>query len=253
MKITAIIPARYSSNRLPGKPLLEIAGKSMIRHVVERVDLAEDIDEVLVATDDERIADEVRSFGGRAVLTSPEHPSGTDRIAEVAAGMDFEVAVNVQGDEPLVRPSMIADLVAPFHTLPDLEMATLATRLREPADFRDPSKVKVVRDLDGYALYFSRAPVPFDRDAVLSGREEPSTLVLKHIGMYAFTRDYLLEFAETEPTPLEKIERLEQLRALETGHRIWVALTPHDTVGVDTMDDLERVRRIVEGREPERT
>jgi 3-deoxy-manno-octulosonate cytidylyltransferase (CMP-KDO synthetase) len=234
-----IIPARYAATRLPGKPLLDIGGQPMIRRVYERARQAGSLAEVLVATDDERILGAVRAFGGRAVMTAAEHRSGTDRLAEVAAGLEADVIVNIQGDEPLIEPAEIDLLVEPFRERADLQMTTLATPIRLEADFRDPAVVKVVVDRAGYALYFSRQPIPHERQ---EGRAER----LKHVGMYAYRRAFLLAYTALPPTPLEAAECLEQLRVLEHGHRIFVVRSEHDAISVDTEADLLRVREVVE-------
>jgi 3-deoxy-manno-octulosonate cytidylyltransferase (CMP-KDO synthetase) len=240
MRAIAVIPARYGSTRLPGKALLEIAGIPMIQHVVERAQAARLLDEVIVATDDVRIASAVKSFGGEAVLTSPGHRSGTDRVAEACSGRTFDVVVNVQGDEPLLDPADIDALVRALETRSDAELATLAVEL--PAgQVADPNTVKVVLDLQGFALYFSRQAIPFHRDDVPG-------VSLKHVGIYAYRADALRRFSSLSPTSLERAESLEQLRALEHGMRVYVVVGEHDSVGVDTLDDLERVRQIVAQR-----
>lgn len=236
-----IIPARYASTRLPGKPLLPISGRPMIQHVYERARQARALSDVIVATDDDRILRAVRRFGGKAVLTSDAHRSGTDRLAEVAAGLTADVIVNIQGDEPLVEPAEIDLLVEPFRRQSKLAMATLATPLADDADAADPAVVKVVVDRRGFALYFSRLPIPYQR-------AEAPVERLKHIGMYAYRRAFLLEFARLPPTPLEQAECLEQLRALENGFPIRVLRTDQDAISVDTQADLDRVRKLVAGR-----
>lgn len=241
MKSVGIIPARYSSTRLPGKPLLEISGRPMIQHVYERARQARTLCEVIVATDDARIVEAVRGFGGKAVLTSTEHPSGTDRLAEVARDLDADVIVNIQGDEPLVEPAEIDMLVAPFRRQRSLMMATLATPIQEESDWLDPSVVKVVVSQSGNALYFSRQPLPYQREGFPVER-------LKHIGMYAYRREFLLKFTDLPRTPLEQAESLEQLRALEFGFPIRVLKTDQDAISVDTPADLQRVRKLVAGR-----
>jgi 3-deoxy-manno-octulosonate cytidylyltransferase (CMP-KDO synthetase) len=238
MKAIGIIPARYQSSRLPGKPLAEIAGKPMVQHVYERASRATRLSGVLVATDDARIFTAVQEFGGAVVMTSPDHPTGTDRLAEAAETLDADVIVNVQGDEPLIDPAVIDAVAAPFEAEPDLPMATLATRIRRPQDALAPSVVKVVTDCRGNALYFSRLPIPYYR-------EGSDGVHWKHIGLYAYRRDFLLRYPKLEPTPLERAEALEQLRALENGFRIRVLITDHDAISVDTPDDLERVRRLI--------
>jgi 3-deoxy-manno-octulosonate cytidylyltransferase (CMP-KDO synthetase) len=243
-----MIPARYAASRLPGKPLLPIAGKPMIQHVYERARGARTLSVLLVATDDERIAAAVRAFGGKAVLTSPEHRSGTDRLAEAARDLAADVIVNIQGDEPLVTPETIDALVTPFAERPELAMATIATPILRQEDAAATSVVKVVVDREGYALYFSRLPIPFYRDeASPAAGGDPRHW--RHMGMYAYRKEVLMRFASLPPTPLEQAESLEQLRALEHGVRILVVPTAHDVVGVDTPEDLERVRRLMSAME----
>ena len=247
MNVVCIIPARYASTRLPGKPLVDIAGKPMIQHVVERVRQARHPSRVLVATDDARIVDVVQGFGGEACLTALTHPTGTDRLAEVAARLpEAELIVNVQGDEPLIPPEAIDSLVDAFAGRPDLQMATLMTLMSED-DYDNPAAVKVVVSLDGHALYFSRSLIPFPRS------RGPQWRCFKHIGVYAYRRDFLLRFAALPPSPLEIAESLEQLRALEHGFRIRVIQTPFQSVGVDTEADLERVRQIFQREKEEPT
>jgi 3-deoxy-manno-octulosonate cytidylyltransferase (CMP-KDO synthetase) len=214
----------------------------MIEHVYRRAAASPAVDAVVVATDDVRVRDAVESFGGLAVMTRPDHRSGTDRLAEVAASLSCELVVNVQGDEPLLAPEMIAEAVTPLASDPTILMGTLGRRLDDPADLLNPNVVKLVADCQGFALYFSRAPIPYTRGA--AGGADP-TRALKHIGLYVYRRTFLLEFAGFAPTPLEEAESLEQLRALEHGVRIRTVTTTHDSVGVDTPADLERVRRLV--------
>ena len=233
----AIIPARYSSTRFPGKPLADIAGRPMIEHVYRRAAAARGVDAVVVATDDERIAAAVERFGGAARMTAPDHRTGTDRIAEVARQLDTcEVIVNVQGDEPLIEPEMIAEVVDPLATDPAVLMTTSRRALTEGADYSNPHVVKVVVDRNGDALYFSRSPIPYVRDEAPGG-------VFRHVGLYGYRRQFLLDFAALPQTPLETAESLEQLRALEHGYRIRTVATHYDSIGVDTPEDLERVRR----------
>lgn len=256
MSVLAVIPARYGSTRLEGKPLAEIAGRPMIYHVYRRVRSAWSIEQVIVATDDERIRQAVEAFGGRAVLTSPDHPSGTDRVAEVARLLPYDIVVNVQADEPLVRPAMLDQLVEAMQADPTCPMATLACVLDDLDELDDPNVVKVVVRPDGYALYFSRSPIPFPMHAnpmhartvreIVSYRNDLIHQFYKHIGIYAYRRDFLIQFTQWPPTPLEQTERLEQLRAVEHGVPIRVVLTPYSTIGVDTPADLERVRRLFE-------
>jgi 3-deoxy-manno-octulosonate cytidylyltransferase (CMP-KDO synthetase) len=236
--IVAVIPARYASTRFPGKPLAEIAGRSLIEHVYRRVVECRALDTVIVATDDDRIRQAVESFGGRVQMTNPAHVSGTDRVAEVARGLDCELVVNVQGDEPLIEPAMIEEALAPF-SREHVQMSTLRRRIAERAEFLDPHVTKVVVDREGHALYFSRTPIPYHRD--------PGAPVdaWKHVGLYVYRRKFLLEFARMAPTRLERCEALEQLRAIEHGIPIAVVETRHDTIGVDIPEDLEKVRRVL--------
>ncbi|WP_313972437.1 3-deoxy-manno-octulosonate cytidylyltransferase [uncultured Selenomonas sp.] len=237
MRTLCVIPARYASTRLPGKPLADICGKPMICRVLERASRAQKPEKVIVATDDQRIYDAVRAEGGEAILTRADHPTGTDRLAEVAeAYPEVDLIVNVQGDEPLIEPSVIDDLIAPFEVDENLPMATVMTRMDDAAEQLNPNNVKVVVDKLGYALYFSRSLVPYPRAA--------AGPVYKHIGIYAYRRDFLLRYARLEPTPLERAESLEQLRALENGYGIRVLETDCRFVGVDTVEDLALVNKI---------
>lgn len=246
MKITAVIPARYASTRFPGKALAEIDGKPMIQHVYERTGRASLVGDVVVATDDERIRQAVASFGGKCVMTRADHETGTDRLAEVAAGLDADVIVNVQGDEPLIVPDMIDQAVNPFLDDPSLRMGTLKTRIKCLHDFLSPNVVKVVTDREANALYFSRSPLPFFRDKWQDLKDESfasgKLLCFKHVGLYVYRRDFLVEFAAMAPTFLELSEKLEQLRALENGIPIHVVETDFESIGVDTPDDLSKAR-----------
>ncbi|MGD9906103.1 MAG: 3-deoxy-manno-octulosonate cytidylyltransferase [Vicinamibacterales bacterium] len=235
--VVAIVPARYHSSRLPGKPLADIGGRPMVEHVYRRASLAR-VDAVIVATDDDRIVHAVEGFGGLACLTRADHRSGTDRLAELVADLPCAIAVNVQGDEPMVDPAAIDALVAPFHADPATQMTTLCRPLAADEDVTSPHLVKVVRDRQGHALYFSRAPIPFRRDG-------DGAAPAVHVGLYAYRRDTLLRLAALPPTPLERSESLEQLRALEHGIPIRVLETAYVSVAVDTPEDLERARRTV--------
>jgi 3-deoxy-manno-octulosonate cytidylyltransferase (CMP-KDO synthetase) len=237
-----MIPARYESTRLPGKPLALIQGKPMIQHVYERTRAVDLVDRVLVATDDGRIAAAVRDFGGDVVMTSREHESGTDRIAEAARDLDADVVVNVQGDLPFLESDMVRATVSLMRSDPGLPMATVKAPIRNAQEMGNPNVVKVVTDHDGYALYFSRSPLPYWRDVANDG-----VLGYKHIGLYAYRRDFLLRFARLTPTPLERAEKLEQLRALEWGFRIKVAAMTCAGIEVDTPQDLERARALAAG------
>lgn len=249
-KVIGIIPARYASVRFPGKVLALLWNKPLVQHVYERAKQAKTLSEVVVATDDKRVKAVVESFGGKCVMTSSDHPSGTDRIAEVAERLDGDIVVNIQGDEPLIAPEAIDAAVLPFFVDPTLKMTTLATPIADEGEFRNPNVVKVVTDRDGFALYFSRSPLPFFRPKGAMA-ETPSFAIpddalvrpLRHIGLYAYRREFLLQFAKWAPTPLERTEGLEQLRALEHGIRIKVVLTPYRSVGVDTPEDLERLNQ----------
>jgi 3-deoxy-manno-octulosonate cytidylyltransferase (CMP-KDO synthetase) len=249
MKVIAVIPARYGSTRFEGKPLAEILGKPMIQYVYEGVCQSRLIDEVIVATDNQRIMEVVQQFGGKGVMTSPNHFTGTDRVAEVAQKLRSEIIVNVQGDEPLIRGSIIDKAVRPLLSDDGLFMSTLMTRIEDVKDWLNPHIVKVVVDQRGFALYFSRSPIPFPRDLHI-GRLESNPFgtkrplpkrVFKHIGAYAFRRKFLLHFTRMKPTPLEKLEKLEQLRALENGYRIKVTAVDYEPISVDTPEDLQKV------------
>lgn len=240
MRIVGVIPARFESSRYPGKPLADIHGKPMIEHVYERSRRALRLERLVVATDDERIAGVVEGFGGEALLTRRDHPSGTDRVAEAAAKLglgDEDVLVNIQGDEPLVEPVMIERLIEAALKSPQAPMATLAFASKNESDYLSPNVVKVVVDGQGRALYFSRSPIPFRRD----DSSEPLEF-LKHLGFYAYRHGFLKTFKTLSPGRLETLEKLEQLRALEHGYAIQVALSPVETHGVDTPEDLERLR-----------
>ncbi|MFH1006965.1 MAG: 3-deoxy-manno-octulosonate cytidylyltransferase [Candidatus Latescibacterota bacterium] len=244
MKIVAIIPARMGSVRLPGKPLLDLRGKPLIEHTYQRASQVESISRVIVATDDARIFEAVRAFGGEAAMTSPEHPTGTDRIAEVALELDCDYVVNVQGDEALIDPRMIGQVIRATTARKDVAMGTAARAITDLGRFRDPMVVKVVVDAQGFALYFSRTPIPFLRDASEEELASPGVLrnFLEHVGLYVYRRDFLLQFIRMPQTPLEKMEKLEQLRALENGHKIAVARTEYFAFGIDTPEDLEEAR-----------
>ncbi|MGE4588254.1 MAG: 3-deoxy-manno-octulosonate cytidylyltransferase [Acidaminococcaceae bacterium] len=238
MKVLCVIPARYASTRLPGKPLALIAGKPMIQHVYERACRALLPQEVVVATDSKIVADAVQGFGGKVMMTSPDHPSGTDRLAEVALSYtDVDVIVNVQGDEPMIPPEVIDKLAQAFEDDKDLNMATLKTLMGEE-DYNNPNAVKVVTDQNGYALYFSRSLLPYPRN------KKDDFKVYKHVGIYAYRRSFLLSYAAYAPTPLEKIEGLEQLRVLENGQRIKVLESKFQGIGIDTKEDLDAINAL---------
>ena len=238
MKVLCVIPARYASTRLPGKPLALIAGKPMIQHVYMRACEAKVPQDVIVATDSDKVFAAVEGFGGKAVMTSPEHPSGTDRLAEVALKYpDVDVIVNVQGDEPMIPPEVIDRLAKAFEGEPELNMATMKALMREE-EYDDPAAVKVVTDGNGYALYFSRSLLPYPRN------RDANYKVYKHVGIYAYRRDFLLKYAALEPTYLERVEGLEQLRVLENGFNIKVLESDFQGIGVDTPEDLAAVNAL---------
>ena len=239
MRAVAIIPSRYGSSRFDGKPLASICGKPMIQWVYERARDAVCVESVHVATDDERIRDAVRAFGGKAVMTSDRCRSGSDRVAEAAAHLGLgmnDVVINIQGDQPLVDPRSFDAVVQPFAD-PAVKMTTLAFAIQEEREITDPKDVKVTFDVNGDALYFSRATIPFGRDG-LEGYD-----IYKHLGVYAYTREFLETFTSLPPGRLEEIEKLEQLRAMEHGHRIRVVVTPYDSPEVDLPVDIERIER----------
>jgi len=241
-RILGVIPARYASSRFPGKALVSIGGKTMLQHVWERASQARYLTGVVIATDDERIRAAGEEFGGRVVMTRPDHVSGTDRVAEVASASQAQFVVNIQGDEPLIDPAAID---AAILGLLDQEeeaapMATLSKRIERPGDVRDPNVVKVVTDARGRAIYFSRSAIPFARDEA-----EPATY-FKHVGLYVYEREFLLQYPDLPVGPLERAERLEQLRALENGHTIRVVETDYDSLGVDTPEDLHTITELFE-------
>jgi len=238
-KILAVIPARYASTRFPGKMIAPLAGKPLVYHTYLRACEARLVAETVVATEDERVAAALRPLGVRVVMTRADHPSGTDRVAEVAAGSDAAIIVNVQGDEPLIEPEVIDAAIRPLLEDPAVDIATARCMISDQALVENPNVTKVVCDARGRALYFSRCPIPYIRDA--ADRENPRCY-WQHIGLYVYRRDFLLEYATLPPTPLERLEKLEQLRALEHGRAIAVVETEYRSVAVDTPEDLEEVR-----------
>ena len=240
-QVVIVIPARYGSTRLPGKPLLPLAGKPMIRRVYERAKLAKNAGRVIVATDDERIVKAVEAFGGEARMTRTDHRTGTERIAEVAAHIEGQVFVNVQGDEPLLDPAAVDTAVTALAEEPAPAIATVAVPIRTPVDIMDPNVVKTVLDFEDNALYFSRAPIPWVRDSA----NKIHARHLKHLGLYVFQREALLEYPTLPQGELERIEQLEQLRWMENGWKIRVAEVEHDAVSVDVPEDVERVEKLL--------
>jgi 3-deoxy-manno-octulosonate cytidylyltransferase (CMP-KDO synthetase) len=238
-KILGVIPARYASSRYPGKVLAKVDSRTMLEHVYERVSLARYLTTIIVATDDSRIHDEARRFGARVSMTRSDHASGTDRVAEVASAFeDYELVVNIQGDEPLIDPGAIDAALLPLVEEPAIPMGTLKKRIEDPREISDPNVVKVVTDRFENAIYFSRAPIPHMRDT-------ERVTHFKHIGLYVYRRNFLLRYSALPVGPLEQAEKLEQLRALENGFNIRVIETDYESFGVDTPEDMERVRTLM--------
>ncbi|MFH1063300.1 MAG: 3-deoxy-manno-octulosonate cytidylyltransferase [Candidatus Omnitrophota bacterium] len=237
MEVIGVIPARYGSTRLHAKALADIWGKPMIQHIYERAKEASVLDDVIIATDDVRIKEAVDKFGGKVVLTSKEHSSGTERLTEVVFDLDVKIVVNIQGDEPLIQPSMINDVVYALLENKNLVMSTLKHRITDAEDYTNPNVVKVVTTKDNFALYFSRSPIP----NILRKNSKNVPDFYKHLGIYAYTKDFLLTFKGLKTSKLEEAESLEQLRALEHGYQIKVIETKHSTISVDTEEDLKRV------------
>jgi 3-deoxy-manno-octulosonate cytidylyltransferase (CMP-KDO synthetase) len=249
MRTAIVIPARYASSRLPGKPLLKHTGKYLVQHVYERAGRARRAQQVLVATDDPRIVAAVEGFGGRVVLTRRDHASGTDRVAEVAERLDADLILNLQGDEPLVDPAALDLLIDLLEHDPAADMATLAVPIPSAEQWHNPNCVKVVCDAAGAALYFSRSPIPYVLDGRPDFAAEPPRF-LQHLGLYAYRRGFLLQLAQLPPHPLEQLEKLEQLRVLARGQRIRVGLVRQAAVGVDTPEDYERFLQVYRQTRP---
>ena len=238
MKFLGVIPSRYASTRLEGKPLKDICGHTMVEWVYKRA-LKSKLDGVVVATDDERIVDEVKSFGGNVILTRKDHINGTSRIAEVCETYtDYDVIVNIQGDEPLIEPDMINSIIDSFVEDNTIPMSTLKYKLTDMAEIENPNAVKVVTDKNDFAIYFSRSVIPYPRNLNMDN-------YYKHVGIYGYKRDFVMEYAKMTSTPLELSESLEQLRVLENGYKIKVLETPYKIIGVDTQEELERVREYI--------
>ncbi len=238
MRAIGIIPARYAATRFEGKVLADLCGKPVIQHVWENAKKARMLDDLIIAADDERIIEQVQAFGGKAVFTAKAHPSGTDRLREIANPLDVEIVVNIQADEPLVQPSMIDELVRALVSDSGISMATLMKKIDNKDEIANPNVVKVVVNKDNFALYFSRYPIPFYK-------QSKPVLYYKHIGLYSYTKDFLFTFANLPPSFLEKAEGLEQLRALENGYKIKVLETTYETVGIDTPEDLAKAKKIL--------
>ena len=238
MKAIGVIPARWGATRFEGKVLANLLGTPMIQHVWENAKKAKTLDDLIVACDDERILKAVEGFGGKAVYTSPDQPSGTDRLAEVVNAMEVDIVVNIQGDEPLIKPIMIDNLVMALQEEKIAQMATIIKKIDDDSELTNSNVVKVVVDKNGYALYFSRYSIPYNRTSEKDHGKRP--VYYKHIGLYAFTKDFLFTFKKLPHSSLENAEKLEQLRALEYGYKIRVVETKFDTVGVDRPEDLKR-------------
>ena len=238
MKAIGVIPARWGATRFEGKVLANLLGKPVIQHVWENAKRAKTLDDLIVACDDERILKVVQGFGGKAIYTSPDQPSGTDRIAEVVNPIDVKIAVNIQGDEPLMKPIMIDNLVIALENEKIAQMATIIKRIEDDSELTNSNIVKVVTDKNGYALYFSRYAIPYNRTSEADPEKRP--VYYKHIGLYAFTKDFLFTFRNLPHSSLENAEKLEQLRALENGYKIKTVETKFDTVGIDRPDDLRK-------------
>ena len=239
MKILGIIPVRLASTRLPGKPLIDICGKSMIQRVYEQAKKSHILNDVVVAADDNKIIENVKSFGGKAILTSKKHKSGTDRICEVLESYRCDIAVNIQGDEPMISPYDIDRAIKPMLKDKMIDVSTLAIRIYDAEEISDPNNVKVVFGDNRIALYFSRSAIPYNRDS------QENIKYYKHIGLYVYRYKVLQEFRNLKQSKLEKAEKLEQLRLLENGFRIYVELTENNSIGVDTAEDLKRIKKIL--------
>ena len=235
MKVIGVIPARFSSTRFVGKVLADLGGKPVVQHVWENAKKSKLLDDLIIATDNEMVIEAAKTFDAKVVFTSPDQPSGTDRLIEVVNPIDVEVIVNIQGDEPMVRPEMIDDLARAVLDDEEVYMATLAKKINDKSEIENPNVVKLVKDKNGFALYFSRSVIPYPRLEVASE-------YYKHLGLYSYTKDFLFEFANFPKSNLEMKEGLEQLRVLESGRKIKVVETEFDTIGIDTPEDLEKAR-----------
>lgn len=241
MEVLGVIPARYGSTRFEGKVLADLCGKPMIQHIWERAKQARVLEDLIVATDDERIAEAVKKFGGKAVLTAKEHKSGTDRLMEAVFPIETKIVINIQADEPLIQPSQIDILADSLMSDKEVYMATLAKKIENRDDIENPNIVKVITDRNGYAIYFSRSVIPYPR-------ESREAVYYKHIGLYAYAKDFLFTYVNLRDSMLEKAEGLEQLRAIENGYRIKVVQTNQDTIGVDTPEDLAKAECVLKGQ-----
>ena len=245
MDAIGIIPARYGATRFEGKLLADLCGKPVIQHTWENARKARSIEDLIIATDDKRIYDCAKGFGAKVIYTSKAHRSGSDRLTEAVSSLDTKVVVNIQADEPLVHPTMINDIVAPILRSKSIHMATICHKIKTEQEFLNPHAVKVVMDRKGFALYFSRAPIPFESRTVT---HERLSIRYKHIGIYAYTKDFLFTFKSLPQSDLEKIENLEQLRVIENGYKIKVVETKFETVGIDTEEDLQKAVELIKGK-----
>ena len=241
MNVIGVIPARFSSARFAGKVLADLGGKPVVQHVWENAKKSKLLDDLIIASDDERVLKAARDFGAKAVYTSPDQPSGSDRLIEVINPIDVKVVINIQGDEPMIKSEMIDDLARAILDDKDVYMATLAKKIEDKNEIENPNVVKVVKDKNGFALYFSRSVIPYRR-------HETMPMYYKHIGIYAYTKDFLFQFTNLQKSYLEMTEGLEQLRVLENGYKIKVIETKFDTIGIDTPEDLERARAVLDSR-----
>ncbi|MBT5507828.1 MAG: 3-deoxy-manno-octulosonate cytidylyltransferase [Flammeovirgaceae bacterium] len=239
MKVLGIIPSRYESTRFPGKSLIDIMGKTMIQRVYEQAKKSKQLDDLVVATDDQRIFEKVKSFGGSVIITGKHHKNGTERCLEVAKSLRAQFVVNIQGDEPFIQPEQIDELCSIISS--DTDLATLIKRIKDPSDLENPNLVKVVKSLDDYALYFSRSPIPFDRSMNKVPTLPSKKIYWKHIGIYAYRTEVLSQIVKLEESALEKMESLEQLRWLENGYKIKTAETHFESTGIDTPEDLDHL------------
>ena len=249
--IIGVIPSRYASQRLPAKALVDLLGRTMVQRVYEQAKKARTLSRVIVATDDARIESVVKSFGGEVVMTSPDIASGSDRVAAVAEKVQGDIFVNIQGDEPLIPPALIDQAVQGLVKDPPAVVGTAAKRIQSADELSNPAVVKVVFDRNGHALYFSRSVIPHVRDKQHQAEWPSAAAIYKHIGIYVFRRDFLLEFSAMGQSPLEKAEKLEQLRILESGHKIAVAITEYDSIPIDTQEDVERVLKVLKSFPPQ--
>ena len=245
METIGIIPARFGSTRFEGKLLADLCGKPVIQHTWENAKKSKSLGDLIIATDDKRIYNVCKGFGAKAIYTSKAHKSGSDRLTEVVSDIDARIVVNIQADEPFIHPSMIDDVVSPVLKDKDTQMATLCHKIRNEHEVLNPNIVKVVFDRKGFALYFSRSVIPYKSRA--TSNEQRTTNHYKHIGLYAYTKDFLFTFKSLPQSPLEKVEKLEQLRVIENGYKIKVIETRHDTVGIDTPEDLVKATELIKG------